>query len=232
MVTRLREEFINITVAVGTVTAKIIQAMKTVDDHLPSAMRCCHGAVSPCFKEKRQNASTCHRAATAQHAHRRDNNDARVFGFCILFGIAIQSLCFADVAKLPAEDRKVLLDSSRFHEVHSIGDLPPAIVALCADDKGKLADPGQNWNATDVVTDVTLPWKRLVWAAVGSDYYAVHYERGGIDHSFHILVAKFANGNSKPAVIWHAVGRQFKDYMTFVDALRSGKLDDRLNYPR
>ena len=110
--------------------------------------------------------------------------------FYLLFAVAIQSLCYADVTKLPAEDRKALLDASLFHELHSTKDLPPAVVALCVDDKGKLADPGQNWNATDAITDPTLPWKRLIWAAVGSDYYVVHYERGGIDHSFHILVAK------------------------------------------
>jgi len=129
------------------------------------------------------------------------------------------------------EDRKVLLDASRFHEVHSTKDLPPGVVALCVDDKGKLADPGQNWNAADAITDPTLPWKRLIWAAVGSDYYVVHYERGGIDHSFHILVAKLTKSDAKPRIVWHAVEHQLKDYAAFLEALRTGKLDDRLAYP-
>jgi hypothetical protein len=149
----------------------------------------------------------------------------------LLFTAAIQSLCCADVTKLPAEDRKALLDASRFHEVHSTKDLPPAVVALCVDDKGKLAEPGQNWNATDAITDPTLPWKRLIWATVGSDYYVVHYERGGIDHSFHILVTKLAKNDAKPTVVWRAVGHQLKDYAAFLDASRSGKLDGRLDYP-
>ena len=76
----------------------------------------------------------------------------------LLFATAIQGLCCADVTKLAAEDRKVLQDSSRFHEVHSTSDLPPVIVALWSG--GKLAEPGQNWNATDVITDPTLPGKR------------------------------------------------------------------------
>jgi hypothetical protein len=101
---------------------------------------------------------------------------------------------------------------------------------LRCDWKGKLADPGQNWNRTDAITDPTLPWKRLIWAAIDGDYYVVHYERGGIDHSFHILVAKFAKNDAKPKVVWHAVGRQLKDYAAFLDALRNGKLDDRLDY--
>jgi hypothetical protein len=129
--------------------------------------------------------------------------------------------------KLAAEDRKVLQDSPRFHEVHSTSDLPPVIIALCSGDK--LAEPGQNWNATDVITDPTLPGKRLIWAAVGGEYYVVHYERGGIAHTFHILVARLTKGDAKPILFWRAVGHQFKNYTAFLDALRSGKLDDCLD---
>jgi hypothetical protein len=151
-------------------------------------------------------------------------------------------LCYADVTKfatagpsgggLSSEDRKALLDGSRFHEVHSNKDLPSRVVALCVDDQGKLADPGQNWNATDAITDPTLPWNRLIWAAAGSDYYVVHYERGGIDHSFHILVARVTKSDAKPRIVWHAVGHQLKDYATFLDVLRSGKSDDGIDYPQ
>ena len=94
----------------------------------------------------------------------------------LICAVGTQNLCCADVTKLSADDRKVLQDSSRFHEVHSTGDLPPAILALCGD---KLAEPGRNWNATDAITDPTLPAKRLIWSAIGGDYYVVHYERAG-----------------------------------------------------
>jgi hypothetical protein len=147
----------------------------------------------------------------------------------LFFVTAIQSLCCADVTKLSAKDRKGLQDSSRFHEVHATGDLPHAVIAVCADD-GRIAEPGQKWNATDVIMDPTLPGKRLIWAAVGGEYYVVHYERGGIAHTFHVLVATLTRGDAKPKVVWHAVGGPLKDYAAFLDALRSGKLDDRLDY--
>jgi hypothetical protein len=147
----------------------------------------------------------------------------------LLFTVAIQSLCHADATKLPTEDRRKLQDSSRFHEVHSISDLLPAVFALCSED-GRLAEPGQKWNATDVIMDPALPGKRLIWAAVGGEYYVVHYERGGIAHTFHVLVAKLTKDDTKPKVVWRAVGGPFKDYAAFLDALRSGKLDDRLDY--
>lgn len=147
----------------------------------------------------------------------------------LLFAVAIQSWCCADVTKLPADDRRALQDSSRFHEVHSTGDLPAAIVALGADD-GRLAEPGQKWNATDAITDPTLPGKRLIWAAVDGEYYVVHYERGGIAHTFHVLVATLTKNNAKPKVIWRGVGGPLKDYAASLIALRNGKLDDRLDY--
>ncbi len=155
----------------------------------------------------------------------------KCLNLCLLLAAAIQSLCSADVTKLPAEDRKALLNASRFHEVHATTNLPPAILALCdGGGDGKLAEPGQKWNATDVITDPTLPGKRLIWATVGSEYYVVHYERGGIDHSFHILVAKLSKDDAKPKVVWRVVGGKLKDYAAFLDVLRSGKLDDRLDH--
>jgi len=115
----------------------------------------------------------------------------------LICAVGTQSFCFADVTKfatanpsgggLSADDRKVLQYSSRFDEVHSTCDLPPAIAALCSD---KLAEPGQNWNATDAITDPTLRAKRLIWSAIGGDYYVVHYERGGIAHKLHRRRAK------------------------------------------
>ena len=56
----------------------------------------------------------------------------------------------------------------------------------------------------------------------------MHYERGGIAHTFYTLVAKLAKDEAKLA--WSAVGVPFKDYAAFLDALRTGKLDDRLDY--
>ena len=160
--------------------------------------------------------------------------------FYLLCAIAIQSLCCADRMTfatanpagggLPAKDRRALEDSSRFHEIHSTSDLPPAIVALCAGDKSNLAEPGGKWNPTDVVLDATVPSKRLIWAAKGGDYFVVHYERGGIAHTFHIMVAKLGKSDAKPKTVWNAMGGPFKDYAAFLDGLRSGKLDDRIDY--
>jgi hypothetical protein len=151
----------------------------------------------------------------------------------LLCAVSTYSLCCADVTKLAAEDRSALENTSCFHEVHSTSDLPPAVLALCdGGSDGKLAEPGEKWNATDVIVDPSLPGKRLIWAAVGGEYYIVNYERGGIAHTYHVLVAKLRKDEAKAKVIWSAPGGPFKDYAAFVAALRSGKLDDRLDYVR
>jgi len=148
----------------------------------------------------------------------------------LIFAAAIQSFCFADFTKLSAEHRKALQDPARFHDVRATTNLPPAVVALCADDSGRLAEPGQKWEATDFITDASLPRKRLIWAATDGKHYVVHYERGGRGHSFHVLVTVFKNGDTKPRDIWRGVGDRLKDYAAFLEALQSGKLDDRLDY--
>src|SRR5438270_4014708 len=146
----------------------------------------------------------------------------KLIGSSLLFALAIQSFCCADVTKLSKEDRRVLQDSARFHEVHTTSDLPSAILALCdGGGDGKLADPGQKWNATDTITDPTLPGKRLIWEAIGGQYYVVHYERDGIAHTFHVLVARLAKNDAKPKVVCALLAVRSKIYAAFLDALRS-----------
>src|SRR5262245_16401264 len=140
--------------------------------------------------------------------------------FHVLFAVAVASLCFADVTRLSSQDRGVLQESLRFHEVYSTSDLPAAVVALCTNGVGNLAEPGGKWNVTDAISDPTLSAKRLIWAAIGGEYYVVHFERGGIAHTFHILVGKLANGDSQPKVVWRAVGGPCENYVAFLGALR------------
>ena len=151
-------------------------------------------------------------------------------GIALLFVMAVQAFCYADVTELSAENRKALQDSARFHPVRATTNLPPAVLTLCVDDNGRLAEPGQAWEATDVIIDSKLPRKRLIWAATDGEYFVIHYERGGIDHSFHILIARLKPDDTNPRVVWRGVGGQLKDYKAFLAALESHKPGDSLGY--
>jgi len=152
---------------------------------------------------------------------------------CLFAVIATQTNCFAEITKFPHADRMMLEKSATpFKEIHSKTNLSPSVIELCADSMGKLAEPGQKWQETDTVTDSSLPNKRLIWAATNDLYLVVHYELGGRGHSFHVLVAKLIDGESKPEVVWRGVcSEKLKELKAFFEALKSkNALDDNLDY--
>jgi hypothetical protein len=139
--------------------------------------------------------------------------------------VMASSTCFAAITNLPSQYRQLLEDSSRFLPTTK---LSPSIVALCAAGNGRFAQPGEKWEPTDIISDASLPWKRLIWAAKSENYYVVHYERGGRCHSFHILVATMENGEA--SAVWRAVGHSFQNYAEFVEGLHTGALNDDVRY--
>jgi hypothetical protein len=154
----------------------------------------------------------------------------RITAVCLLLVLARFWSANAEITKLPNERRNALQDVSRFREAHAVTNLPPQVLALCADGNGRLAGPGQAWQATDVITNDKLPDKRLIWAATGGEYWVVHYERGGRGHSYHAVVVQLRRGDAKPSFVWRGVGERLKDYQAFLAAVRSNKLDDTLDY--
>jgi hypothetical protein len=149
---------------------------------------------------------------------------------CAVLVVAFGAACGPRATRLSPEDRNVLQDLSSFRPVGSLTNLPPSVVVLCADDKGRLAERGGRWEPTDVISDQTLPRNRLIWAAGGGEHWVVHYERGGRGHSYHVLVAAQMPDDAKPRVVWRAVGTRLVDYPAFVAAVAKNELDDDPTY--
>ena len=149
-----------------------------------------------------------------------------------ILAVAIPVLSSGQVTRLSAKHRKALEDASRFRQFYSTTNLPTAVIALCADQNGRLANPAQKWQATDVINEPGLPRKRLAWAATDGQYNVVHYIRDGIGFSIHILVARLIAGDNKASFLWHGVGHHLKDYEAFVAALKGDSLDDSRDYAR
>ena len=51
-----------------------------------------------------------------------------------------------------------------------------------------IADPGAEFRMTDVVVNPKQPIRRLVAAGCSTDHCLVYYERGGIDHTWHVAL--------------------------------------------
>jgi hypothetical protein len=67
-------------------------------------------------------------------------------------------------------------------------DLKSAFCRLAGMKNFEMADPGENYQVTDVVVEEGLPFKRLLFAGISSGKYFIHYETGGIGHSYHVAV--------------------------------------------
>ena len=80
----------------------------------------------------------------------------------------------------------------RFDMVTSIRGLPlgvrEGLQALFASDALDIAEPGAEFQATDVIVNPTLPIRRLVAAGCSIDHCLVYYERGGIVHTWQVAL--------------------------------------------
>jgi hypothetical protein len=66
--------------------------------------------------------------------------------------------------------------------------LKDAFTKVTRDDHFELADPGKKFQETDVITTSGLPRRRLVFAGSCDGRCLIHYERGGIGHSYMLLL--------------------------------------------
>ena len=69
-----------------------------------------------------------------------------------------------------------------------------------------IAEPGAPYQATDVMVNPPLPFRRMVAAGCSVDHCLVYYERGGIAHTFQVMLfrwtpeeTRFEGGGNAPA---------------------------------
>jgi hypothetical protein len=80
----------------------------------------------------------------------------------------------------------------RFGIVTSIRGLPlgvrDGLQTLFGSQTLDIAEPGAEFQVTDVIVDPKLPIRRLVAAGCTIDYCLVYYERGGRAHTWHVAL--------------------------------------------
>jgi len=123
--------------------------------------------------------------------------------------------------KVPPEIRQALRDSGKFHEIAKVADLPPGVLKAITNGGNIMANPGEDWQVTDVIQPgKELPGRRLIWAATDGAHCVVHFESGGIAHSFHVSVLELRKG--EPRELWSYGGRplpELKNLASFLEAL-------------
>jgi hypothetical protein len=89
-----------------------------------------------------------------------------------------------------------------------------------------IADPGAPFQVTDVITDPSLPIRRLGVAGCSQDHCLVYYERGGIAHVWHAVLFHWT-----PEATRVVAGGIAPAGLRTVDELRSAVLAGALTGP-
>lgn len=120
----------------------------------------------------------------------------------------------------------------RFAPVGTVAALPPHVRDALTDLFGgktlEMADPGQPFQATDVMVTPRLPARRLVAAGCSPDHCLVYYERGGFARVHQIVLfsrtdtsARFAHGGVAAGGLTNL--EQVRDALVSGDVVDSSK---------
>ena len=116
----------------------------------------------------------------------------------------------------------------RFDLVTSIRGLPlgvrDALQKMFASPTLDIAEPGTEFQRTDVIVDPKLPRRRLIAAGCTTDYCLVYYERGGLAHTWHVALFHWT-----PAATRFEWGATAPGGFATIDDVRSAILSGRIN---
>jgi hypothetical protein len=134
---------------------------------------------------------------------------------------------------LSVVEKKRVFDSE-FRVVRSAEEIPnelkQAFAAATGQQQFALANPGQKYQVTDVIDEPGLPLRRLLFAGESQKDRFIHYEHGGIGHSYAVLVfSKAEEGGVQ--FFWGGVGSQgAKDLEDLRNKIAAGDFRDDLVY--
>jgi hypothetical protein len=127
-------------------------------------------------------------------------------------------------------DRDRFLKAESFTVARSVASIPPDVWAGFTSLLGvasiRMADPEQDFQATDVIMDRTLPSRRLRFSATSEQFGVLHYEKGGFARRRLVLV--FARRDGAADLVWGGtLSREVPDLAALKDAVRKGELRTR-----
>jgi hypothetical protein len=93
------------------------------------------------------------------------------------------------------------LRHERFQVVSSVRGLPLGVreelQRMFGSSALAIAEPGAPFQVTDVITDPTLPLRRMHLAGCSQDHCLVYYERGGIAHTWYAVLFRWTPDHTR-----------------------------------
>ena len=122
------------------------------------------------------------------------------------------------------------VNDERFGIVSSIRGLPlgvrDALQTLFGTQTLDIAEPGAAFQVTSVNVNPKLPIRRLVAAGCSNDHCLVYYERGGIDHTWHVALFHWT-----PAATRFEWGGAAPGGLTTIDNVRNAVMSGAIKSP-
>jgi len=108
--------------------------------------------------------------------------------------------------------------------------LKKAFTVVTREQEFELANPGQKYQATDVIEEGHLTSRRFIFGGANGDKWFIHYEHGGIGHSYAVVVfAKTTQGGWE--FLWGGVAFQrAKDLDDLRKKIADGRFHDDRRY--
>jgi hypothetical protein len=152
--------------------------------------------------------------------------------FCAI-GVSLWSAVVTGNQTAPvalSEALRVHLKNERLETVTSIRGLPlgvrDGLQALFGSQALDIAEPGAEFQVTDVVGTPKLPLRRLVAAGCSTDHCLVYYERGGIAHTWQVALFHWT-----PAATRFEWGGTAPGDLATIDEVRNAVLSGAIKSP-
>lgn len=135
----------------------------------------------------------------------------------------------SEKASLP-EAVRVRVRTEKFAPVASVATLPESarlgLAALFRRAQLEMADPGGEFQATDLVMKPNLPARRLSVAGCSPEHCIVYYERGGFARTWTVVILQIQK--SPAELVWGgSAPRGLGDLAAVQKALLAGRVDGR-----
>jgi len=150
----------------------------------------------------------------------------------ILLALSIGGPAWSEQAGALPKSLRNHLRGEQFVSISAVASLPAGVrdglQALWHSPKFEMAEPGSEFQATDVVTGLNLPIRRLILAGCSGDHCLIYYEHGGIAHAFAVVLFETKSG---VRFEWGgAAPRDLVDLAEVQAAILSGKIRGETTY--
>jgi hypothetical protein len=153
--------------------------------------------------------------------------------FCAI-GVSLWAVVAAGSQAAPngalSETLREHLKNDRFQIVTSVRGLPlgvrDALQTLFKSPTLDIAEPGTEFQVTDVVGTPKLPIRRMVTAGCSTDHCLVYYERGGIAHTWQVAFFQWT-----PAATRFEWGGDAPPGLKTIDDVRKAVLSGAIKSP-